>query len=86
MRKRATEERLHVTLEEMDYLISEGVYDEDINAPFIVARWLSHDIAAVTHRIVIPTLIAAMEANVGEMVAAVRERRSGSRSTLTVDI
>ena len=86
MRKRATEERLHVTQEEMDYLISEGVYDEDMNAPFIVARWLSHDIAAVTHRIVIPTLIAAMEANVGEMVAAVRERRSGSRSTLTVVI
>ena len=37
---RATEERLHVTQEEMYYLIQEGSYDEDINSPLIVARWL----------------------------------------------
>ena len=72
MLSRATEERLHVTQEEMNYLIKEGSYDEDINAPLIAARWLSHDIASVAHRVQIPTLIAAMEMNVGGMVTAVR--------------
>lgn len=74
MRERALMERLHVTQEEMDYLIKEGAYDEDINAPLIAARWLSHDIAAVAHRVVVPTLIAAMEINVGAMVNAVSHR------------
>jgi hypothetical protein len=68
---RATEERLHVTQEEMNYLIQEGSYDEDIDAPLIVARWLSHDIASVAHRVQIPTLVAAMEMIVGDMVKAV---------------
>lgn len=73
MRERATEERLHVTQDEMDYLIGEGAYDEDINAPLLVAQWLSHDIASVAHRVEIPTLIAAMEQHVDNMVTAVRE-------------
>ena len=70
-----------MTQEEMDYLIDNGAYDEDINSPLIAARWLSHDIAAVAHRVMIPTLIAAMEINVGSMVEAVRECSLGLNAT-----
>ena len=71
--KRATEDRLHVTEAELEHLVDEGAYSQDVNAPLVVARWLSHDVAALVHRISVPTLIAAMEANVGAMVEAFTE-------------
>ncbi len=67
---RATEDRLHVTEAELEHLVDGGVYTADVNGPLVVARWLSHDVAALVHRISVPTLIAAMEANIGRMVQA----------------
>ena len=32
---------------ELDYLLEVGAYNEDINTPLVISRWLSHDIAAV---------------------------------------
>jgi predicted membrane chloride channel (bestrophin family) len=70
---RAIEERLHVTDEEMKHLIECGAYTEDVNAPLIVARWLSHDVAALVERVSVPTLIVAMEHNIKDMVNAFTE-------------
>lgn len=69
-RERATEERLHVTQQEMDYLIACNAYEEETNAPLMVARWLSHDVAALSHRVGHGPIVAAMEANIGKMVEA----------------
>jgi putative membrane protein len=54
------------------YLHKSGIHDIDINTPLIIARWLTHDVAAVAHRVEIPTLIAAMENNVQAMCKAFR--------------
>ena len=61
-----------MTQEEITYLVQNGAYEQDVNTPLIIARWLSHDVASVAHRVQVPTLIAAMEANIAEMVEAFR--------------
>jgi predicted membrane chloride channel (bestrophin family) len=71
--RRATEDRLHVTEQELQHLVDTGVYSPEVNGPLVIARWLSHDVAALAHRISLPTLVAAMETNIGKMVGAFQQ-------------
>jgi predicted membrane chloride channel (bestrophin family) len=71
--QQATEDRLHVTEAELEHLVDGRIYTADVNGPLVVARWLSHDVAALVHRVSVPTLVAAMEANVGKMVEAFQQ-------------
>lgn len=64
--------RLHVTSKELQYLYSSGIYDEDVNSPLIIGRWLTMDLARVVDRIEIPTLIAAMEDSIRRMISSYR--------------
>lgn len=50
-RKKALEERLHMTQQELDYIVRNGCYNKDINTPLIVGAWLSQDVAAVADRV-----------------------------------
>ena len=42
----------------------------ETNTPYIIARWLSHDLAAVLHRIPNAPIAACLEKNINEMVNA----------------
>jgi predicted membrane chloride channel (bestrophin family) len=64
--------RMHITTKELKYLHVQGIYDEAVNSPLILGRWLTTDLARVVDRIEIPTLIAAMEQNISNMLTAYR--------------
>ena len=46
------EQRMHLTTSELEYLHAAGVFDEGVNTPLVISRWLSHDIARVVDRVV----------------------------------
>eukprot|EP01043_Picozoa_sp_COSAG02_P067910 COSAG02_NODE_11079_length_1797_cov_8.536514_2_plen_446_part_00 len=64
--------RLHVTEKELLYLYRTGIYDEDVNSPLIIGRWLTADLAQVVDRIGINSLIGAMERSIQRMLSAYR--------------
>lgn len=64
--------RLHVTEKELLYLYRTGIYDEDVNSPLIIARWLTADLVQVVDRIGINSLIGAMERSIQRMISAYR--------------
>lgn len=64
--------RLHVTTAELKYLYAMGIYDEEVNSPLIIGRWLTADLARVVDRIGVNSLIGSMERSIQRMLNSYR--------------
>ena len=61
---------LHVNKKELQYLVGVGVQNRETNTPFVIARWLTQDVAAIIHRIPNAPIAARLEGSINEMVSA----------------